>query len=132
VSARLEAHTLGVLLDTGAITTDRLTKKARPAHCPRCGLIVLAGLDELGRKVRVDYHPTTVPGEALALLAGRDTYGLDGAELYQRLAYHIEGKNADATEVRAEHRCGDPPLPINSLFAEKQRPNYPPNSPAPY
>jgi hypothetical protein len=106
-------------------SATRLSRKAKPRRCRRCGTFTLAGLDDLSRPTWLDYLPTTSGGELFALLVGRGTYALDCGELYPREALHIEGRPADLHPVHVAHDCNGPPMPVNEKYAPKRiRTNY--------
>lgn len=105
------------LIHNGVMTSDRVTKHAKPRHCPTCGLITLVGLDDLLPKtIHADLLPTTTTGEAHALLTGKRTFGNDNGQLYERRAGQITLHPADNWRTHTEHQCGTPPLPINTQF----------------
>jgi len=105
------------LIADGVMTTDRVTKHAKPRRCPGCHLFVLVGLDDtLPSRTTVDTQPVSALGELQALLAGRNTYGIDSGELFIRYASRITHKSADLTPVHVQHLCNGPPLPVNPLF----------------
>lgn len=104
------------LIDDGTMTSDRVTKHAKPRRCPDCHLFTLIGLDEFPHRVAVDPQPTTSAGELFALLTGRRTFALDCGELYERTAGRLAYRPADTTPVYASHQCGSPPLPVNEKF----------------
>lgn len=114
ISPWLKQH----LIDTGRWSTDGAYRKARLRH-HSCGLIVLHGLDaDLAAGVATcDPHWLTPLGEALALLANRDTYDyrpltqeLDGPRGHRRITW-APATNQGSVRVLPAHACGQPPLP---------------------
>lgn len=119
------------LIQTGMLTTDRITHHAKPRHCPTCHAVTLTGLDDLlPSRTSVDPTPVTAAGEAFAQLTGRPTYSLDRGELYHRTAGRITHRTADNTPVYATHQCGAPTLPTNPRFILNQPDNQ--EGPAPF
>jgi hypothetical protein len=107
-----------LILD-GVMTSDRVTKHARPRRCPTCHLYTILGLDEFPHRVAVDPLPTTSAGELFALLTGRRSFALDAGELYERTAGRLLFRPADTHPVYATHQCGSLPLPVNERFMPK-------------
>lgn len=98
------------------MTPQRVTGKPRQRTCPVCKQhVVVALIAHTGTVAAVDQAPTTTVGELLALAAGRRTYlvtGFYGIEY--RFNFDIAYLPADkARDVRAEHACHSPPLPIH-------------------
>jgi len=108
------------LIQTGAMTQDRITKHAQHRRCPHCGLFTLVGLDEFPHRIAVDIMPTTSAGELFALLGGRRSFALDGTELYERTADRLLFRPADTHPAYVTHECGSIPLPINQRFIPAQ------------
>jgi len=86
----------------------QVTTKAQPGLCPikKCQAPVLAGVSE-GLGVRVDIYEVSRGIEAVAILAGRETYSFfDGCLVRRR------GNSPVSGPVLIEHVCGrclDPP-----------------------
>lgn len=105
-----------------AITTGAdlrgITRAAHPLPCPRCRAQTLAGLDgdALALPVRVDAVPLSPLGEAVAHLAGLDTWALTHRggrlELDPRgtgrslEAARLEPDGPERGDVLPEHSCG--------------------------
>ncbi|WP_018350966.1 hypothetical protein [Longispora albida] len=86
------------------MTTHMISTPALPHTCPRCRVLVLAGVAE-GVPVHADPQPVTPAGELDAVLAGRSTYSIVGRELVRRDA----GRAASLSgAVVVDHQCGQP------------------------
>lgn len=110
-----------------------MPRNAASRKCRSCKTPVLIGPnDDLAAFiVTVDPTPLSLLGEALALLAGRDTYHLratrgGGRYLNRRDRWQIAGQPAGSSErlwpfdVVAGHVCNSPPLPgIESQLPSK-------------
>lgn len=100
---------------TGRWNSDGVARRVSGGHCLDCRAQVIRGLDSdpAGLPVTCDPQPLDQLGEALALVAGRSTYGLtrtaDRWQLDQRSRWRIAGGRRAL--VLAAHRCGAPPLP---------------------
>lgn len=117
----------GLMSDTG------LTRKPRHRHCKQgCGLILLAGMDDLGRDTWCWPHPTTVPGELAALMGGERTLTICDGELVCRDVRRIGWKDADREATYVTHTCGATPPPVNEMHVKKVRHQLPVNAPAPF
>ena len=126
---QVKAHLLGEALmsETGVL------RKPRMRHCRRgCGLVLFAGLDDMGLEAWCWPHPTTVPGELGALMAGLVTFGHVDGELVRRCHRRITWRDADREAVYVQHRCADPPPPVSELHRRKTRKEIAPNSPPPF
>lgn len=91
---------------------SRTLRGIRARRCSACRAEVVVGLDAdwCAGVVTVDAVPLTVQGEALAILAGRRTYTLDGkpAQLTRRNADEIGApKNRNTIDILATHKCAD-------------------------
>lgn len=119
---RANSHWLAQhLVDSGAMTAEGVTRRARGRTCRKCRAPILAGLDgdSCAQSVEVDPTPLTAIGEAMALLGGRGTWqlvrrggGRDGHELIRRDRDLIRSWPAGLTEGRAydvlpRHKCRD-------------------------
>jgi hypothetical protein len=111
------------LIARGLWDADGITRKARGRLCSQCGAPVIVGLDHdrCAMAVFLDPSPVNVLGEAMALLAGRQSYSLRWVgghyEIDVRYPEHITGSPAGTNsrlEVLATHVCHSAPLP-NSL-----------------
>ena len=91
----------------GLMDHQGVTRTARLRHCRRCGLSVLAGIDNLGITVACWPTPTTHRGELSALLAGLRTFYRDGDRLISRNQWNIGRVSPDEHDVHVQHRCGD-------------------------
>ncbi len=100
------------LIDDGTMTEDGVTKRARQRHHV-CGMLVLAGIDDLSIEAIADPWPVTVADELAALLAGRCTWTLIGEEMVYRAAHRIRYRNADEEPAYVEHICGVRAYPQN-------------------
>jgi hypothetical protein len=88
-------------------------RAAFPAHCSRCGRVVLTGLDSdvCAFTATVDPWPADLVAETLAILAGRDTYNAH-RELGGRI--ELERRNQDTVRnpirglVVLAHDCDRP------------------------
>ena len=121
MTAKMPAWLTRHLIQTGAMTEDRITKHAQHRRCPTCGLFTLVGLDDLlPSRIAVDPLPTTSAGELFALLTGRRSFALDVDELYERTAGRLLYRPADTHPVYITHECHSLPLPINERFMPKQ------------
>lgn len=94
------------------------TRRARARLCESCRRPIMRGItaDHGGRSADADPTPLSPVGEALALIAGRQTLELrwtDKYELDLRDKFRIEGQPAgtDGIDVLVEHQCGASPLP---------------------
>lgn len=105
---RIQDH----LIDTGAMTEQRVTHTPRPRHCRHCGLAVIAAIDDLGFESVCDPHRLTKQGELEALMHGRWTFAINpyGGGMYARRARQIMHRPADEEYVYAAHKCGADPL----------------------
>ncbi len=107
---------------TGAIGRDGIARQARPRRCPRCGAVVLAGLDADLAALRavVDPAPLSAQAELAALLAGRRTFRLANAdggrvEIDARDHFAISATPPGGNViVVAAHECGKPLAEIPS------------------
>lgn len=124
------------LINTGAMTENRVTENAKPFRCTRCGLYTLRALDApvLALEITLDAYPTTNAGETFALLTGRTTWHAHtGHKLIHREAPEIRARDANtAGNVHAEHACHSPPLPMHPTYqqhltgASSTTPTHPP------
>lgn len=103
-------HLKRALIAKSVITETGLTRKARTRHC-RCGLAVIACIDDLGLDAIAWPTPTTTLGELVAALAGLRTWhhAASSEALIARGPHTIRAKPADTVRVLVQHRCGDPP-----------------------
>lgn len=97
---------------TGQGIKGRVQREAVTAR-HRCGGLVVVGLDDeaMAWPAYVDPIPLTQVGEALALLAGRNTYRLRGAYVFtvtRRGPWDIERGWHDHPIVLASHECATP------------------------
>lgn len=105
------------LEDTGQLRADRITRHVSGRRCPACGGPVLAGLtDPPSLAYLADPHPLSPLGEALAVLADRQTLGLwtagTGYRLSRRDSFAMRTPAGQGRcDVLAEHRCAAPALP---------------------
>jgi hypothetical protein len=107
------------LEDTGKLGPDRIGRAARAHHCKTCGQLILTGLDNdmCAGVADADPVPLAPLGEALAIIAGRNTYALrktvDRLELQLRDSWQIAGDPAGTTryDVVAQHSCDAVNLP---------------------
>lgn len=127
IPAWLQAH----LEATGVADTDGVARAIRARTCPRCHAPILTGLDadRCALAVTVDPQPTDVLGEALALVAGRDTYDLAGLQLIHRDQWRVAGRRRHP--VLADHLCNaplprdpNPPLPRRVVAAVTEEPCF--------
>ncbi len=84
------------------MTRHLISTRAIEGQC-RCGLLILAGLDE-GISVKVDATPVDRSGELAALLDGRKTFALVAHELVHRHPGRIRF-GLTGSSVHVEHRC---------------------------
>lgn len=87
---------------------DRIAVNARAARgwtCPRCGSLLLVGLDEdmCALPAAVDAEPVSPADELRALMTGRWSYDLAGHELVRRDRWRLAGPRR--RPVHLEHRC---------------------------
>lgn len=107
------------LLNKRLMDHQGVTRTARLRHCRRCGLAVLAGIDNLGMTVACWPMAITHRGELSALLAGLRTFYLDGDRLISRWHLNIGRISPDEHDVHIQHRCGDPVPETNPLRVKK-------------
>lgn len=133
------------LANTGVMTEEGITRKARPRRCRRCNAVIIVGLDadQCAVQVHADPTPLNAAGELLALAEGRRTLSLlvtgGGRVLEPRRPEDIRRLPPQAPGVREdvlrEHRCGTPPPPepttCTSVFTHAAA-SLPPNSPPPF
>lgn len=113
------------LAKAGALNVDGITREARVRRCQDCPSWTVVGLDadRCAGPATADAEPLSRVGEALALLAGRQTYTLrrigTRLELDHRHRWAVGGSRPGdgPYDVVAAHRCHAPPLPtIDSLI----------------
>lgn len=100
------------LLDSGAIGTDRLSRKARPRRCGKCGRLTIAGMID-AFPAHCDPFPLNQLGELNVLIAGHLTFRLfqvagSNYELAFRWAESVRGSPAGTAasfDVLGAHRC---------------------------
>lgn len=134
------------LVNSGHITANGISRRARIRSCRTCRHPVLAGLDAdiCALPAIVDPHPLTGLGEMLACLEHRLTYelrssGNRGYRLNERdadkIAYSPAGTRTDLDVLRA-HSCHARPLSApettDTVFARSQRLNLDPNAECPF
>lgn len=120
-------YVLEHLIDDGTITENRVGHTARIVRCPsRCGLLVLAAIDDLGFESFCHPAPTTVAGELAAVLAGLRMHTVIAGQLVARGAHRMLAKNADEEPAFPQHQCGKAmAFPMNPIHAERQRAAFP-------
>lgn len=101
------------LLARRAMDHQGVTRKPKPRHCRRCGMAVIAAIDDHGLTTSVSPTPTTAKGELDARLAGLRTFTLWGGEMLYRSYWEIKGLHPDRYDVHVIHECGTPPPEIN-------------------
>jgi hypothetical protein len=108
------------------------SRRPRPGHCATCRLAVTVAITDSGFTVKAWPTPTTVLGELQALVAGLRTFtALPDALLY-RAEDVIRSNDADRRRVLVEHRCGDPPPPMNPVHLVKAIPSTTGNEAPPF
>lgn len=107
-------HVRALLIAQGKMTAEGISRSARARHCPKCGRVIMSGLDGDLCAFSVDVEPQPVDryGEALALLSGRRSYSIRRVaghyEIDERCAIRIAANSADDVEVLITHICGQP------------------------
>lgn len=108
-------------------------RTARPGRCRTCKATILRGLDAdlCAFPTTADPIPLSPIGEALALLAGRQTFhlrrtpGTTDLQLDRRDQWQIAGQPAATpdslfpADTVAEHKCWSPPLPAAKSLIPK-------------
>lgn len=110
IAPHLRAHLTAI----GRWNVDGISRRATARHCPTCGLVILAGLDDdvAARPARTDPTPLSRLGEVAALILGRTTYQLRWLagryQLDSRETWTIRAHPAGTGpgDVLAEHVCG--------------------------
>jgi hypothetical protein len=104
------------LIDAGKLTEDGLGRAAQLRTCPRCRQWVVVGVDHHRCALTVTCDPVDLDpiGEAVAVLAGRNTYELWGKEIERRDAFKISG--GQHQPVIAAHQCGTTAYPTPSII----------------
>ena len=114
------------LVDTGHWDVHGVGRTARGRKCHKCKTFILAGLDadRCASSAYADPTPLSALGEAMALVAGRQTYALrrsaNGFRLDVRDRWQIASQPAGPGrrfDVIADHVCNDPG-PTGPLLAE--------------
>jgi hypothetical protein len=101
-----------LLIQSGQLTSDGYTRRARTRFCRKCGATIVSGLDGDAVAGRVDVDVTCLDNEQEleALLAGRPTFRIAWRGRYEinhRDQWQIARQPASKVGgVHAEHRCG--------------------------
>lgn len=96
-----------------------VTKPPVATECPRCGRIVLDGLDD-GIPYRVDPLPVTIGAEAKARACGRYSYSLDGTPRLRDL--HRVTRDQNRLPVLLDHDCSElNPETVDTRFVNQVR-----------
>ena len=106
------------LVDAGHWDIFGISRNARGRPCRDCGVYVLAGLDadRCAGTAHIDPTPLSALGEAMALVAGRDTYLLrregPGFRIDHRHRWNIAalpaGSPGQRGDIVSAHACHDP------------------------
>lgn len=94
------------LVRDGLMDEARVTHTIKRRHCAGCGLVVLAALDEIGRRAIVDPDRLTPLGELQALTAGATTWADCGGAIVRRSVWRITRCRDE--RIHADHECGRP------------------------
>lgn len=119
------------LIAQGILDENGIGRRAVVRTCPTCKATTITGLDDdtAALTARVDPHPLTPLGEALALIDGRPTYRLhrDGGRLVLDTRTHLDIQAHPAgtrlgEDILRTHHCGSPPI-VGPLEAPTQHPS---------
>lgn len=104
---RMPRHLRDRLAAQGVLI-DGLTVHPKQTRCRKCGAAIDVALDPstIGPIRIINDKPLTALGEALALIAGLDTYTVTETGIEWRDKWRIDNCPTEKDDVRADHKCG--------------------------